>query len=81
MYMTDAPLTANDLRTADEEMYYIGKTLRTAEYYPSDSEELENLNPMDLSCEVMWSAMNYLKSNPEATIADACEFGLNEWLK
>jgi len=33
------------------------------------------------SAEVIWSAMHFLKINPEESISSACKFGLNEWIK
>lgn len=33
----------------------------------------------NLPCEVIWSAMNYLKQNPKKTIEDAIEYGYAEW--
>lgn len=35
----------------------------------------------DMTCEVVWSAMCYLRDNPGCTIQDACNFGLDEWIK
>ncbi len=29
----------------------------------------------NLSCEIMWSAMNHLKDNPECTISEALRWG------
>ena len=34
-----------------------------------------------MEVEVLWSTMNYLKGNPSASIEEACNFGINEWLK
>ena len=35
----------------------------------------------DLSVEIFYSAMNRLKSNPEISIAEAMEYGYNEWVR
>jgi len=35
----------------------------------------------DIEVEVIWSAMMFLKNNPKATIQQACEHGVNEWIK
>lgn len=35
----------------------------------------------NLAVEVIWSAMYYLKQNQKATIEEACEYGINEWIK
>ncbi len=34
-----------------------------------------------LEVEVFWSAMNYLKQHPQASIKEACCFGMDEWFK
>ena len=34
-----------------------------------------------LAIEVLWSAMHYLMEKPNATIGDACTFGIMEWIK
>lgn len=34
-----------------------------------------------LDTEIIWSAMCYLKSNPEASIEKAIVYGINEWVK
>lgn len=35
----------------------------------------------NLEVEVFWSAMNYLKHNPDKTIEEACAYGIGEWIK
>jgi hypothetical protein len=35
----------------------------------------------NLKAEVIWSAMRFLQNNSNKTIKEACEYGLNEWLK
>lgn len=35
----------------------------------------------DLLVEAIWSAMSYLKQNPKASIKEACEYGVGEWIK
>ena len=35
----------------------------------------------NLTTEVFWSAMHYLKRNPQATIEEACTYGVMEWIK
>jgi len=35
----------------------------------------------DLTVECIWSAMRYLQDQEHATIEDACNYGLNEWIK
>ena len=34
-----------------------------------------------LICEVIWSAMEYLKANPTKSIKEALEAGKQEWIK
>lgn len=34
-----------------------------------------------LQCEVVWSALTYMKENPNLSIDEAITFGLGEWLK
>jgi hypothetical protein len=37
--------------------------------------------PYKLTAECIWSAMRYLQNNKDATIEDACNYGINEWIK
>jgi hypothetical protein len=32
-------------------------------------------------CEIIWSAMLYIKKHPNCTIEEACEYGISEWIK
>jgi uncharacterized protein (DUF111 family) len=66
--------------TAQEEINVIGKMLHGAKM-PSFNEIGEEDGIIDLTGEVIWSAMGYLKMNPSNTIEEACEFGLDEWIK
>ena len=34
-----------------------------------------------LSVEILWSAFNFMKQVPNATIEESIEFGINEWVK
>lgn len=34
-----------------------------------------------LETEVIWSAMNFMKTNCDASIDEAMNYGLNEWIK
>jgi len=36
---------------------------------------------VDLTCECVWSALQYMGNNPNASILDACEFAFDEWIK
>ena len=54
------------LPTVLDELNLVAKTLTEAEKY-------------NLECEVILAAMEYLRCNPEATIAEALQAGLNQW--
>ena len=45
------------------------------------SKALETAKDYGLLTEVVWSAMNYMKQNPKATLCDAMSYGLLEWVK
>ena len=45
------------------------------------SSALEEAQNYGLLTEVVWSAMHYMKENPEATLSDAISYGLLEWVK
>lgn len=47
----------------------------------SISRELEIAKDYGLLTEVVWSALHYLKENPEVEPADAISYGLLEWIK
>lgn len=36
---------------------------------------------VNLEVEIFWSAMSYLKQNPRASIEEACNYGVGEWVK
>lgn len=62
----------------NEELDAIGDMLRGAlVYFKEDNQE----GHIDLTAECVLSAMDYLKQNPNASIKDACDFALNEWIK
>ena len=39
------------------------------------------LNQGNLCVEIIWSAMKYMKENPNCSIAYAIEVGYSEWIK
>lgn len=41
----------------------------------------EEIRVHNLLTEVIWSACNFLKDNPTASIEDAMDYGYNEWIK
>lgn len=45
------------------------------------STALKSAEDYGLLTEVVWSAMHYMKENPEATLSDAISYGLLEWVK
>lgn len=58
----------------------------------NDTARLETMNELNaiaqtlsrgnqFEIEVLWSAMNYLRTNPAATIEEACNFGMSVWFK
>ena len=50
------------------ELNEISKTLKLADEY-------------GLQTEVVWSALEYMKRQPKATLVDAIQYGLSEWVK
>ena len=44
-------------------------------------EALEIAKPYNLEIEVIYSSMDYLKEHPEASIKEATDAGVNEWIK
>jgi hypothetical protein len=47
----------------------------------SISNALKNADEYGISTEVVWSALHYMKENPQATLCDAISYGLLEWVK
>lgn len=45
------------------------------------AEALIQARPFGLQCEVMYSAIMWAQSNPEASVAECCAYGVNEWIK
>ena len=45
------------------------------------AEALKRAEEYGLLPEVVWSAMSYLKETPAATISEAIEYGVSEWVK
>jgi hypothetical protein len=45
------------------------------------SNTIEYCTPHGLELEVLWSAMHYLKSNPELSIQEALRDGESDWIK
>jgi len=45
------------------------------------SKALETAEDHGLLTEVIWSAMHYMKQNPNANLCDAMSYGLLEWVK
>lgn len=64
----------------DPDMDVIGKMLNYA-LLPQFDHSGEQDGVIDLGPECIWSAMHYIKNKPEASIEEACEFAINEWIK
>ena len=45
------------------------------------NESLKVAEKHGLQVEVVWSALLYMKRYPDATLSDAIEYGLSEWVK
>lgn len=60
-----------NIYNVQDELEVISKTIKNAKIDKKT----------DLTIEVIWSAMNYLKENKKATIEEACVYGLSEWIK
>lgn len=45
------------------------------------SDAMDIAKPYGLECEVIMSSMNYLKEHPEASIKEATDYGVGEWVK
>lgn len=41
----------------------------------------EQVQELGLEIEVIWSALKYAQTTPDATIADCMNYGYNEWIK
>jgi hypothetical protein len=65
-------MTGTNNATAEKELNAIAYTLLTS---------MKGQHQGSVEIEVLWSTMNYLKGNPSASIEEACNFGINEWLK
>ena len=64
--------------TTTEEVIDISDTT-VGDEMKSISEAIKEEN--GLCCEVIWSAMQHLKSKPTASIPEAIEYGFGEWIK
>jgi len=65
-----------------EDLEAIGEMLKLAVFFDEHitlGEEAQSL--LDLTPEVIHSAMYYLKQNPNASIKEACDYGLSEWIR
>ena len=65
-------MTKANTDIAKKELDTIAYTLLTA---------MKGQHQNSVEVEVLWSTMNYLKGNPSASIEEACNFGINEWLE
>jgi hypothetical protein len=45
------------------------------------NEALKLAEKYNLQAEVVWSALEYMKRHLDATLAEAMEYGLSEWVK
>lgn len=71
---------SEDYSEVIENMEAITHMLNSAKL-PSFDHNGEQKEEIDLTCEVIFSAMDFLRNNPKSSILDACEHGLNEWIK
>ena len=44
-------------------------------------EALQEAKKYGLEAEVIWSALNYVKNNPNQSLIEATHYGLREWIK
>ena len=65
----------NTSRHAQEDLKAIVAMLNAAGPHTESGSKMR----VDLTVEVVWSAMRALQEDPLLTIAEACEVGLGEW--
>lgn len=58
----------NTISDTERDMFSINSAINSADFN-------------DLNVEIIWSAMNTLKQQPELSIEQAIECGVSEWIK